>query len=51
MKAKKYTIAEAQEYFERLRLEAERGEQVYIVDEEQRMVKLVPLKEVQEPEI
>lgn len=43
MKAKRYTVAEAQRNFEKLIREAERGEDVYIVDDEKQMVKLVPL--------
>jgi antitoxin (DNA-binding transcriptional repressor) of toxin-antitoxin stability system len=45
MKIKRYTVAEAQENFVGLIREAERGEDVYIVDDEKHTVKLVPLSE------
>ena len=43
MKAKRCTVAEAQKHFEKLIREAGRGDDIYIVDEEKRMVKVLPL--------
>jgi antitoxin (DNA-binding transcriptional repressor) of toxin-antitoxin stability system len=48
MKARSYTVAEAQRDFEKLLLEAEQGVEVYIVDEEKRMVQLVPFDQGKE---
>ena len=43
MTIKTYTVAQAKRHLSKLTREAERGNDVYIVDEEKRMVKLVPL--------
>ena len=49
MKTKRYTVAEAQRFFERLVREAEHGADVYIIDENKRVVKLVAATEDKKP--
>ena len=44
MRARSYSVAEAQRDFEKLLLEAGQGVEVYIVDDEKRVVELVPFE-------
>jgi antitoxin (DNA-binding transcriptional repressor) of toxin-antitoxin stability system len=51
MTTKTYMVAEAQRHFEKVIREAEHGDDVYIIDDDKQMVKVVPLTEDKERKI